>query len=192
MKSRILQAAAQELHARGLKFTVDAVASRLGISKKTLYVHFPSKEALIAGVIDAMLTDVDSQRQTILVTDMGLAERLAAVLTVKPKLCGKMNDLTMKDIRRSYPAEWDKIQNFHRRQVALILDLLEEGKKTGDIRPVNSHVAAVMLTGAVSKLLDQNFLSEQNLTISGVMQAITDLFLNGVLQKPNSQYGGAA
>lgn len=192
MKNRILDAAARELNARGIKFTMNAVANRLGIAKKTLYLHFPSKEAMVAGVINATLEDIDQQRKSILAKDMTLAERFAAVLTVKPKRFGDLNESMLGDIRRSYPGEWVKIEKFHCQQLAVILDLLDKGKSTGDIRLVNSHVAALMLMGAVGRLLEQDFLAEQNLTISDALKEITDLFLNGVLNKPNSHYGGAA
>lgn len=192
MKNRILDAAARELNARGIKFTVNDVASRLGISKKTLYLHFPSKDAMIAGVINAILEDIDQQRKTILAKDMTLSERLAAILTVKPKRFGDLNESMLGDFRRFYPGEWAKIEKFHYQQITVILDLLDKGKSTGDIRRINSHIAAVMLMGAVSRLIEQNFLAEQNLTMSDALKEITDLFLNGVLNKPNSQYGGAA
>lgn len=192
MKNRILDATARELNARGIKFTVNAVSTRLGISKKTLYLHFPSKDALIAGVIDAILTDIANQRKTILSKDMTLAERLTAILTIKPARFSELKESMLGDIRLHYPAEWVKIEKFHCQQLAILLDLLDKGKSTGDIRRINSHIAAGMLISAVGQLLEGDFLTRQNLTIADALKEITDLFLNGVLAKPNSQYGGAA
>ena len=192
MKNRILNAAALELNSRGTKFTMNSVASRLGISKKTLYAHFPSKDAIIAGIFDVVLEDIADQRQAILTSEMSLSERLTAILTMKPRRLGKINEAVLSDIRQAYSEEWLKVQKFHREQLAVILDLLEQGKAAGEIRNVNSHVAAVILMSSVAQLLEQDFLAEQNLTISGALQSLTDLFLNGVLNTAKSQYGGAA
>ena len=192
MKARILDAAALELNARGIKFTMNALASRLGISKKTLYTYFPSKDAVIAGVVGAVLDDIDIQRKAILAKDLSLADRLAAILTVKPKRFGEMNESVVSDIRCFYPNEWTKMQEFHQQQLTIIMALLEQGKITGEIRAVNCHVAATMLVGSISLLLEREFLTKQNLTISGALQCFTDLFLNGVLNKQTSQNGGAA
>lgn len=192
MKNRILDATARELNAHGIKFTVNAVSTRLGISKKTLYLHFVSKDALISGVIDALLVDIANQRKAILSKDMTLAERLAAILTVKPARFGELNESMLGDFRLHYPAEWQKIEKFHCQQLAILLELLDKGKSTGDIRCINSHIAASMLIGAVGRLLEDDFLTKQNLTMANALKEITDLFLNGVLTKPNSQYGGAA
>src|SRR5690349_12048205 len=38
--------------------TMDELAAELGMSKKTLYVHFPSKAALMAAVIDDLSREI--------------------------------------------------------------------------------------------------------------------------------------
>jgi len=192
MKNRILDAAALELNARGIKFTMHDLASRLGISKKTLYAYYSSKDRVIAAVVDAVLDDIDTQRTAVLATHTTLSEKLSAVLTVKPKRFSAMNESVVSDIRRFYPEHWAKLQEFHRAQLAIILDLLEQGKITGEIRSINCHVAAITLIGAIGLLLEQEFLTRQNLTIAGALQSFTDLFLHGVLDKSTSRYGGAA
>ena len=53
-RDRILAAAAKLFYAEGLHaVTVDAVAERAGVTKKTVYYHFRSKDDLIAGYLDA-------------------------------------------------------------------------------------------------------------------------------------------
>lgn len=195
MKDRILDAAAYELSLRGLKFTVDSVAVQLGISKKTLYLYFPSKQALLGGIIDALLTDITRQHQRILNEKTELGDRITAILTVKPGRFCELHESVIKDIRRSYPEEWQKIKDFHYKQLALLLSLLEQGQKCGAIRPVNTHIAAVMLSSAVSQVLKSSILAEQNLTIADALKQITDLFLNGLLvnpAEPKKPCGGAA
>ncbi|EAX48808.1 transcriptional regulator, TetR family [Thermosinus carboxydivorans Nor1] len=183
MKERILAAAAQEMNERGVKFTVDAVAARLGISKKTLYQYYPSKDALIAAIIDAALADMVAQKEQILASAEPFPRLLAAVLTVRPKLFGKINDWVMEDIKKFRPQEWQKIERYRREHTAVVMNLLEAGKREGFIRPIHSRVAAQMLLGAVGELLDYRFLAENNLSLSEALDAVTDVFLNGVLTK---------
>lgn len=48
MKDRILETADQLFYLRGIRaIGVDTIAAEIGISKRTLYNHFPSKDALI-------------------------------------------------------------------------------------------------------------------------------------------------
>ena len=51
---RILDAAAKLFYGEGVRsVSVDAVAEKAGVTKRTLYYHFESKDALIAAYLDA-------------------------------------------------------------------------------------------------------------------------------------------
>jgi len=52
MKERILQSADRLFYLRGIRAVgVDTIAAEIGISKRTLYNHFPSKDELIAAYL---------------------------------------------------------------------------------------------------------------------------------------------
>src|SRR5205085_11515994 len=52
MKDRILQTAVRLFYLQGIRaIGVDTIAAEIGISKRTLYNHFPSKDALIAAYL---------------------------------------------------------------------------------------------------------------------------------------------
>ncbi len=52
MKERILDTAERLFYRHGIRATgVDTIAAEVGISKRTLYNHFPSKDALIAAYL---------------------------------------------------------------------------------------------------------------------------------------------
>src|SRR5215468_2712177 len=53
MKERILQTADRLFNLDGIRAVgVDTIAARIGISKRTLYNHFPSKDALITAYLE--------------------------------------------------------------------------------------------------------------------------------------------
>jgi AcrR family transcriptional regulator len=53
MKERILATADQLFYLEGIRaIGVDTIAAEIGISKRTLYNHFPSKDALIAAYLE--------------------------------------------------------------------------------------------------------------------------------------------
>src|SRR5271168_2113588 len=52
MKERILETADRLFYLQGIRaIGVDTIAAEIGISKRTLYNHFPSKDALIAAYL---------------------------------------------------------------------------------------------------------------------------------------------
>jgi AcrR family transcriptional regulator len=53
MKERILQTADRLFYLKGIRaIGVDTIAAEIGISKRTLYNHFPSKDALISAYLE--------------------------------------------------------------------------------------------------------------------------------------------
>jgi AcrR family transcriptional regulator len=53
MKERILQTADRLFYLQGIRaIGVDTIAAEIGISKRTLYNHFPSKDALISAYLE--------------------------------------------------------------------------------------------------------------------------------------------
>lgn len=187
MKNRILTAAAHEMNRRGIKFTIDAVAARVGISKKTLYQYYASKDALITAITDAVIADIARQRTAILASELPLHQKIISLLTIQSETIGPIKNLVIDDFRRLKPQEWQKVEEFRREHVEFLAQLMADGQQTGHVRPVDSRVAAKMLYGAVTELLDNRFLQESNLTFQQAMANVTDIFLYGILTVRSEQ-----
>ena len=187
MKQRIIMAAAQEMNTRGVKFTVDAVAERLGISKKTLYQFFASKDELIRELVDVAMDDMTSQEETVLTGSLNFPEKLRALLTIEPKVYGKINEWVIDDLQRYRPEDWQRIDQYRRHRIDHVQDFIEQGIAGGNLRPVNAAVAAQMLFGACGELIKYPFLSDNNLTLSDALKALTDIFMFGVLSSSDSR-----
>jgi AcrR family transcriptional regulator len=181
MKNRILETAAHELNERGVKFTIDSVANRLGISKKTLYLYYSSKDKLISSIVAAVLADMSGQEQAILASDWDFRQKLIAILHVNPLRFGKINDFVLDDIKRCRPEDWAQVEQFRQNHSRIITTLLEDGAKSGEIRPLQAAVASQMLSGAVGQVMDYRFLSQNNITFHDALQVVADIFLRGVL-----------
>ncbi|HWR42031.1 TetR/AcrR family transcriptional regulator [Sporomusa sp.] len=184
LKEQILFAAAQEMNERGIKFTIDSVAARLGISKKTIYQYYPSKDVLISSIIDAALADVEQQRFQAMHNNADFVSKLTTIVTLEPKLFGKINYWVLDDIKRSRPDEWERITRFRQAKTHVIARILEEGIASGHVRPINARVAAQMLLSTCADFLDYRFLDENNLTFTDALKALNDIFQFGVLAKP--------
>src|SRR3954470_15445085 len=64
MKERILKTADRLFYVRGIRAVgVDTIAAEIGISKRTLYNYFPSKDALIVAYLTRRLTPTETTEQ---------------------------------------------------------------------------------------------------------------------------------
>lgn len=188
MKEKILMATAQEINNRGIKFTIDHVAAQLGISKKTIYQYFSSKDVLITQVIEMALADVESQERDILANQEGdFAERIKDLMLLAPKKSGKTNDWVMEDIRQYRPQDWKRIEQFKYERMLVMSEFLEKGIAQGIVQKMNTQVAARLLLGACRELSQYTFLIENNLDSIQARQMLTDIFLHGILNERQLQ-----
>ena len=63
MREKIIDATVEEFKQNGLKFTMNDLAKRLGISKKTIYTVFESKQAVLVAVADRYAADLNSMQE---------------------------------------------------------------------------------------------------------------------------------
>jgi TetR/AcrR family transcriptional regulator, cholesterol catabolism regulator len=81
VRAEILTAAAELFRARGYRATtLEELARRLGISKKTLYGHFRSKEDLLAAIFHRTMTLVEEGLASIRSRDLPAPEQLREVI----------------------------------------------------------------------------------------------------------------
>ncbi len=66
MKDKIIQASIEGLRNEGLKFSVDVLANKLKISKKTVYKYFPDKETLAIALYETYYSDTTKQAKELI------------------------------------------------------------------------------------------------------------------------------
>jgi AcrR family transcriptional regulator len=77
MKERILETTDRLFYGRGIRAVgVDTVAAEIGISKRTLYNHFPSKDALIAAYLARRFTPLPPSDKPPVEQILGTFDRL--------------------------------------------------------------------------------------------------------------------
>ena len=182
MRLRIMSAAMEEMNEQGTRFTMGELATRLGISKRTLYEHFESKEVLIEAIVDAVIQDLEVQRIAV-VNDTGLdlAEKLKRMLAVRPKLFVPVDDRVKLDLRRQFPGLWAKANKSAEDQWFLIDRVLREGISEGCFREIYVPVVKRMLRGAVDSIIDEEFLLENKMSFHEMIGHVTDILIYGII-----------
>ncbi|MGN1306259.1 MAG: TetR/AcrR family transcriptional regulator [Faecousia sp.] len=66
LKEKLITESIRCLQEEGLRFSVDSLAKRLRVSKKTIYQYFPSKEALAYAIYEKYYTDAAQTAESLL------------------------------------------------------------------------------------------------------------------------------
>lgn len=183
MRDKIIQAAKEQIKKYGLRrFTVDDIASDLGISKKTVYKYFESKKQIISAVVEHHLEMEKYRTREALKTEGGWLEKLNAVMFCYTH--DQVHTDLIEELQRFFPEEWNKtetISEFKREQVR---ELLSQGIENGNVRPdVHPAVIGLTIEKTIKAIFDYSFLKQYDLTVNQAMEDAKKVFLYGFLKK---------
>ncbi|WP_454914794.1 TetR/AcrR family transcriptional regulator [Xanthobacter sediminis] len=181
---RILAAARQMLLQNNYSgFTMDDLAFALGMSKKTLYVHFPSKEALGAAVIAATGVAIRRQAGEAMAGPGAFPEKLEAVLGVIGSHIGVMGAGFLQDLARHAPALFREIEGLKERNIPLVIGrILEIGIAEGMVRAdIDVSFVVEYWLQIMKGVHEPAVLARTGLTPRAAFERGTEMFFLGLL-----------
>lgn len=187
MRARIIDAFIEEIQYKGIKCTMDDVASRLGISKRTLYQHFPSKAELLDTVVEQTLKEADEKTEQIVQdSSLSLLEKIRSVMMVLPNHYELYDLRILEQMKRHYPEQWKKINDNLQDDWDVLRTLIEQGMKENLIVTNNVSLIMKLIIDATNSTLDQRFYLENNISVTKALEEIVNILLHGlVIQEKN-------
>lgn len=182
---RVVAVARRQFLAHGFRsVSMDDLAAELGMSKKTLYLAFPSKTALIEAVLKDKFREVEA--------DLGqLAKGQAAdieivlhqLLDCVQRHTAEIQPAFVRDIGRETPELFQMVEQKRRELIRRYFGgLFEDGKKAGVIRrDIPTHLIIEILLGAVQSIMNPPKLMELGLTLEQGYSSVIRLVLEGAL-----------
>ena len=149
MKEEIVKRALNDFIQYGFKtFTMDDLANKMGISKKTLYEHFPSKNDLVETTLDYAL-EISCKNADIFV--QGETSVIENVYRNQKKVQEVFNinsDRPIWELQKYYPKTYERMKSEFAKTDALFIDkLLEKGWQEGLFRKdINVNFCKVFYT----------------------------------------------
>jgi AcrR family transcriptional regulator len=148
LRARIVAAARDLFFKSGfVRVRSDDIAARLGISKATLYKHFPSKEAILRAVVTRTVASYVDEVEAIVRDDSrDFVEKMIGLMAFLNAVLSTLRSELARDIERYAPEIWTEIDEFRRKK---ILDnfkiLIEAGVREGALRPDIDRDALVLI-----------------------------------------------
>ncbi|MEI0738893.1 TetR/AcrR family transcriptional regulator [Paenibacillus sp. JTLBN-2024] len=184
MKEKLQQSALTLLNRKGFKFTMGDLASELGISKRTIYEHFASKEELIGAIVDEAIHEVlHTQRDIYGRPDWSAVRKLKAILSIVPSGLRLADARVLEEMRRHAPQEWVKVDRLLEEEWGTVETLLQEGIASGELRPVDIPSVVQCMRGASFAVFDPDFLVNAKVSLVGAVDAMVDMLLFGIVSQ---------
>ena len=134
MEDTILQSSCQLFSRYGIQqLRMDDLATHLAISKKTLYRVYPSRQALIEGVVALFIESHRKDLEAVQQSEQDTLEQLAGYIQSLVNQYKTWSPLFFADLKKHFPQLWDNV----RTEIGqLVLDLLRKNLEKGILEGV--------------------------------------------------------
>ncbi|MCC8435560.1 TetR/AcrR family transcriptional regulator [Brevibacillus sp. M2.1A] len=182
MKNRIMKGFIEEIRDKGMKFSMDDLAKRLGISKRTLYEHFSSKVEILETIIQQSFEEGDEKTQQILADDsLSLIDKIKGVMMVLPTHYEFYDLRILEQMKRYYPEQYAQVEASLSEDWQTLRVLLEQAIREGLIVNMDVTLMLKVIVDALNSTLDQRFYMKNQITVSEALSAIVDVLLFGLV-----------
>jgi AcrR family transcriptional regulator len=163
---------------RGIKFTMDELATRLCISKKTLYEMVRSKEDLVVQVIEFYFDGVaDLQRAIHSDTSLSAVEKLRRLLCATPDF--PIRKYHLHELKMNFPSAYKVLDDKLRLGWDQTLSVVNQAKAEGTIKEIDNHLFSKIYASAIEEIILENDI-DSHLTFRQQQEQIVDMLLFGI------------
>ncbi len=165
-------------------FTMDDLAAALGMSKKTLYVHYAGKDAMIRALIDNFAAEVRADAESLLShRSLRFAEKLRGFAQGMVDRLSQLSPAILADVEQYAPALHRYILAARAKTLPNVFGrFIEEGQLCGAIRDdVNPTFASEFFLHAMQGLMHASVLKRLRLETDACFDQAVRLFFGGLL-----------
>jgi len=183
IKDRIKQKADELFRSYGIKsVTMDEIASRVGVSKKTIYQSFTDKDQLVDEVIGELLTYNQACCTKDKAKSLNAVHEVFLALEMVKQMFDNMNPAILHDMERNHPATFQKFL-LHKNKFLfqVIKENIERGKKEELYREdINTDVIAKIRLETMMLPFNQEIFPKNKFNLVELEQQLMEHFLFGV------------
>ncbi len=185
LRSRIVDAARELFHEHGYsKVSASEIAQAIGISKKTLYKEFETKEDILRAVILPKLKESAKKIDSILADrTMPFLDKLKEVMSMIGFQHQRVSPVLSRDVFIHAPEVWREIHEVKQARFRKFGTLIEEGIERGVFRSdVPAEIILRSYTAAVENLMVPQTLGELPCTAQVAFQSLIKILFEGILE----------
>lgn len=172
MRDKIILSAMEQIKKYGFRrFTIKDITADLGISTKTVYKYFEGKDEVISAVCTSFM-DMERERiLAILEADSAWMNKMMVIISGEPA--------RIIELKKHYPAEWQKFKHMQRFLSRRKRILMEQGIASGDIRSdIDIDLLGTIIHTCVEALLS---LDGSGLSTKQVLTEFWKMIMYGVI-----------
>ena len=187
-KVHIIKTAGELFFRLGIRsVSIDDICRELGMSKKTFYVYFSSKDELIEQLLETNIAHMEQKMQTTLESGdfSAILRKFTHWISAEKEDVRKVPQLVY-DLKKYYPRQYNDFQRHSfETQQHYIEQFIERGMESGLVRAninkeYTSHLFAKIYTDAMR---DFELIESKGHNLSQFSRVATDILMRGILSE---------
>lgn len=184
MREEIIDAAIRAFSIGGLKFTMTDVARSMGISKKTIYTIFNSKEEVLEAIADRYFSDfVILEKQVKENQEIDIFCKINLVLCALPDKYHNIGLNNLYGLRDKYPKVYARLLGNVYKGWESVEGYIQEGIRENIIRKISVPVIMAMIEGTVKQFMDSSVLVNNQITYEEAKKEMAEIIIEGIKEK---------
>lgn len=182
MKDRILEGALNVFRTKGLKFTMDDLATEMKMSKKTIYTVFSDKNELLCDMVDYAFDQIKEAEDKIYNDDSLLTvEKIKGILGVLPDSYNGFDFQTLYQFSDKYPNAYEKLTTRLESGWDKTWELFKKGIADGVIRDIDFDIFKLTYEASVERLLMSDVLEKKGMDYPTAFSNLVDIMISGII-----------
>lgn len=183
VKNQVIKKAEDLFLRYGLKsVTMDDIARKLGMSKKTLYQYVDNKTDLISKIMLAHIEEEKAMMEEVRSNSGDAIEEMLKVARYAVQQLRKLSPTLVYDLQKYYGDIWLLLQKLHRGHGQLMIrENIKRGIQQGVYRPdVNADILAKMYVMSTFSLVDEELFPLKDYNKEKLFVEFIKYHINGI------------
>ncbi len=165
---------------------MDELAAEAGLSKRTLYRYFRSKDEIIEAALDKVMTEMAVKIEEFAATHHKPDEIVTHMINILHQVGRTIgNPMVLDDLRQHYPHFWKKIDDFRMEKAQKIIKkkfFLDE-RNNACTRELDPRIVTTAILAAVQAVANPEFIITNGLTFEDTVRQLMEFFLYGFMKE---------
>lgn len=178
----ILEGTIKAFNRKGMKFTMDDIARILGMSKKTIYTVFKTKDELLLSMVDYLFDSIkNSECKIVENKEMTTLEKIKKILGVLPEGYKDIDFGQLYLLKDKYPQIYNQVELRLETGWESTIALLEQGMKEGVIREIKIPILKIMLESSLEQFFQRDILIRHHISYSEALEEVVKIIMDGII-----------
>lgn len=181
-EERIKEKSKQLFFSYGLKsVSMDDVAHSCGISKKSIYLHFEDKNALVCSTVHELIQLHEGLMKMCNSAAINAIDEVVKQVAEPFEIWASIRPSFFYELEKFFPAAWNELELYRLKMHEGIMHNLEWGKEENLYRGnINTAFTAELRLHQLIDLLRRNFITTKHWSIRQSAMELTGLYLQSI------------